>query len=87
MENIIIAIASFVGICMVGWVSMNAYRYKQLYKYVKKGDKVGYFLGEERFDGTFKYADDKYAYLETIYGDKTVLLSDLYPLLGVDYKK
>ena len=87
MENIIISIASFVGICMVGWVSVNAYRYKQFGKHVKEGDMVGYFKGEIRSSGRLISMSDNYAYIQTIEGVNRVLLSDLYPLLGVNYKK
>ena len=84
---IIIWIASLGGLFTIYWFMMMNYRYKQFQLNVKDGDVVNIYLGEEKFGAEILHLGEIYVDVFYIYGKKRVLRSDIYPLIGYEYKK
>ena len=84
---ILLWIVSLGGLFTIYWFMMMNYRYKQFQKYVKDGDVVNVYIGNEKLGAEIQHLGEIFVDVLCIYGKKRVLRSDIYPLIGYEYKK
>jgi len=84
METLI-TLASISGIIIVGYFSMMHERIKNFKRFLRVGDPVNFYIGEERHIGVVKEVNGKVVVIT--YRGKTIYksINDVYPVFGVRY--
>lgn len=84
--NLAIGIASLIGVLCIGWWQLVNHRYREFQKYVKEGDPVIIFIGEERYNAQVLNIGQIFVDVISIEGKSKVERDEIYPVLGYNYK-
>ena len=87
ITQITIAIVSVIGLLCIGWIQLTNHRYREFQKYVRVGDPVIIFIGEERMNARIEKLGLIFVEVLTIDGKSKVLRDEILPILGFDYKR
>lgn len=91
--NIIIWIVSVSVLFTIYWFISRKYIHRQFEKNVKKGHFIKFYIGEEKHEGKITFLGN--IYVDIGYWDEDtnvriitrILKSEIYPILGYNYKK
>ena len=85
-------IFSITVLAIVAWFVMGSQQYKNFERYLKPGDPVRYYIGEEKYVGRVKAIGIRQITIETLTSKgrnivRRIPIEDVYPVFYFNYKK